>query len=231
MARSWTQIATYGNQSIREAERRIQDALQRLNTRNIRMWKRRNETLHGTSETELTRIYTMNSAAIRYYHSRPHLLAAGDRHYCDGQPILTMLRGSTSTRHRWLVQVQQAHAAYIKDGKKQTTMTSFFRIAPNFSSSYGPKMLQTGQLRIRALGVGPHNTPVKTQRMITKFFPSACPLDNQIQAPQRLHHSPQDKNPRYWLIGAGVGYLQISHKSNLKKFTHKFIPIYDFIPF
>ena len=99
LAQGWTQIAKYGNQPIQEATRRIQDALKRLYNRNMNMWKGRNESLHGASETELTRIYTMDSAAIRYYHSRPHLLAACDRHYCE-RPILSILRGSPSTRRR-----------------------------------------------------------------------------------------------------------------------------------
>jgi hypothetical protein len=88
-----------------EAERRIQTVIKGLCIRTASLWKGRNNQLHGSKEQEEACIYSAESATIRYYHSRPHLLGITDRHYCE-KPLLAILRGSPSTRRRWIRRVR-----------------------------------------------------------------------------------------------------------------------------
>lgn len=130
LANSWTDVARHGNQPMWEADRRIQSAIKGLFRRTASMWKGRNNQLHGSKEMEDSGTYTAESATIRYYHSRPHLLSLTDRHYCK-RPLLSILRGSPATRRRWLRRVRLARADYIKDGRLQTQIIEFFPHRPD----------------------------------------------------------------------------------------------------
>ena len=83
LAVSWTEVARHGNRPLWEAERGIQAGIKVLIHRAKSLWEGRNQALHGTKEQELSKVYTEESAAIRYYHSRPHLFAVSDRYYCE----------------------------------------------------------------------------------------------------------------------------------------------------
>jgi hypothetical protein len=208
LAFSWTQIAKYGNQQTGEAERRIQAALNQLYTRNQSMWRGRNEMLHGSSETELSCIYTMESAAIRYYHSRPHLLAACDRHYYCERSLLSILQGSPSTRCRWLRRVRSARAAYLKDGRLQTRITGYFNSKQDETTTASnihqhplhpsdiPKtrddsMSFPNQARPSSRRQQLQRRHATIQSMITRFYPSARPPDLN---PDTTHEQPQTFN-------------------------------------
>jgi hypothetical protein len=168
------------------SKRRIRDAIQRLHSRNYSMWKGRNNALHGTSENEPLSIYTLELSAIRHYHSRPHLLAAGDRHYC-ARSLISILCSSPSIRRCWLLRVRQAQAAYIKDGSQQTQMTMCFQgqnqcslpleLQPdipiiNATVIPQPKVTQSWRQQQQL-----PQSCITTQSLITRFFPSARPLD------------------------------------------------------
>ena len=194
LAFSWTQIAKHGNQQTGAAEKRIQSALTQLYTRNQSMWRGRNEMLHGSSETELSCIYTMESAAIRYYHSRPHLLSACDRHYCE-RSLLSILQGSPSTRRRWLRRVRSARAAYLKDGRLQTRITGYFNSKQDETTTASdihqhplhpsdiPKTRDDSrsfpnQARPSSRRQQLQRRHATIQSMITRFYPSARPPDS-----------------------------------------------------
>jgi hypothetical protein len=96
---------------------------------------------HGPKELVDAQIYTAESATIRYYHSRPHLLGATDRHYCE-RPLLSILRGSPSSRRRWIRRVRFARADYLKDGRLQTKITGYYPLmnnGPDLSSLNDPE--------------------------------------------------------------------------------------------
>jgi hypothetical protein len=168
-------------------KQRIQDAIHRLHSQNYRMWKGHNNALHGgTSENELSIIYTLESFAIRHYHSQPHLLAAGDCHYC-AHSLISILHSSPSTQCCWLLRVWRARAAYIKDGRQQTQMTMYFQghnqcslpveLQPdipiiNTTVIPQPKVTQSWRQQQQL----PQRC-ITTQSLIARFFPSARPPD------------------------------------------------------
>ena len=203
LANSWLAVARHSNHPSWEAERRLQTAIKGLHKRTASLWKGRNTQLHGPSEQEATRIYTAESATIRYYHSRPHLLGMTDRHSCD-KPLLSILRGSPATRRRWLMRVRLARADYIKDGRLQTQITSYFQPTEGqppknaharARTSKETAAMKTGQYisnntnqdslplhRSRqATNTNTHpkhsRRQVTIQSMITRFYPSARPPD------------------------------------------------------
>jgi hypothetical protein len=208
LANSWLAVARHGNQPTWEAERRIQIALKGLHRRTVSIWKGRNNQLHGPKELVDAQIYTAESATIRYYHSRPHLLGATDRHYCD-RPLLSILRGSPSSRRRWIRRVRLARADYLKDGRLQTKITGYYPLMTDgqglssldepdnqtpYSPGIHPEVEIQEPLEIQDIEATTHNllpaqvhrSPrcqqihrrhVKTQSMITRFYPSARPPD------------------------------------------------------
>ena len=90
------------------------------------MWLSRNTVLHGDSTNTLQQIRDSEVAELRELHDHSELLPAGDRHYCD-RPLSNLLTKSSATRRRWLRHVRQARLRFIKDGQRQTLITSFFR--------------------------------------------------------------------------------------------------------
>ena len=202
LAKSWIGVANSGNQSDSGSDRRLYTGLKGILSRAHSMWQARNQALHGSSETEESRIYTTESATIRYYHSRPHLLGVSDQHYCT-QSLLRILRGSPSTRRRWLMRVRKARAAFLKDGQHQRRITAYYRMVKSAPPQQAPDAQtiqwhgavdtrRTDQDRIQLLSR--QRRPTK-QSIITTFFPSARPPDphhthNDGAAP---HHT---ENPR-----------------------------------
>ena len=208
LAYSWIEVAKHCNQPPWEAERRIQTAIKGLHKRTASLWKGRNNQLHGPQEREATRVYTAESATIRYYHSRPHLLGLTDRHYCD-KPLISILRGSPATRRRWLMRVRLARADYIKDGRLQTQITGFFpqtaqqlavsntneastpaTIADNTTGNPPPHISRDDVALSEARQANNTKNPQKhsrrqvtAQSMITSFYPSARPPEENTNAP------------------------------------------------
>lgn len=223
LAVSWNNVACQGNRPTWEAERSTQAGIQGLLKRAKSLWVGRNQALHGSKEQELSKVYTVESAAIRYYHSRPHLLATGDRHYCQ-RPLLQILRGAPASRRRWLTRVRQARAAYIRDGQHQRQLTSYFHRPLNHDQE--PKAnitdahrrrhhsatlstsiltpLPEDQRRLHYTVPLTTDTPtslqnlrrrITMQRTITSFFPSARPPDQSLNTPLPDHPA-HPKNPR-----------------------------------
>jgi hypothetical protein len=132
----------------------------------------------------MTIIYSTESAAIRYYHSRPHLLSLRNRHYCE-RPLLTILKGAPASWRRWLMRVRQARANYIKDGRLQTRMTEHFnrRSVQHTTADTQPATNQDVHTNDTNRRVSKSNRRqhqfrrTRTQEVITSFFPSARPPD------------------------------------------------------
>ena len=132
LAKQWGQMAQYDMQSLtrhRQAgEKRMRQIVEALSSHVRRLWLSRNEVLHSPSDSSMESIRSAESAEIRYYHSRPHLLRLGDQHYCT-RSLEKLLAGTPATRRRWLRKVKQSSADLTKDGTKQTLITKFFRPA------------------------------------------------------------------------------------------------------
>jgi hypothetical protein len=47
-----------------------------------RIWLSRNDSLHFPNDETLGSIRSAETAEIKFYHDRPHLLRTGDQHYC-----------------------------------------------------------------------------------------------------------------------------------------------------
>jgi hypothetical protein len=93
-------------------------------TRNI--WLVRNKALHEVEEINATTTATTaEQIEISYYHTRPNLLRFDDRHLCD-RNLNQLLTGSSSTRRQWLRLVKSSVQTHAIDGKRQTTIQSFF---------------------------------------------------------------------------------------------------------
>ena len=68
---------------------------------------------------------TLEAAEIRHYFTQPHLLPAGDQHYCEGS-LLQLLRSRPAHRRRWLMRVRRARANLISEQHRQVKITSYF---------------------------------------------------------------------------------------------------------
>ena len=203
LANSWTEVARHGNQPTWEADRRIQSAIKGLYRRTASLWKGRNNQLHGSKELEDSSIYTAESATIRYYHSRPHLLSLNDRHYCE-RPLLSILRGSPATRRRWLRRVRLARANYIKDGKLQTQITGFFphrqddrprdqhdadmnRTTTNSNQGAENNTERRNPPNVHKPRPRHSRRQITAQSLITSFYPSGRPPDSNLTPDNDTH--------------------------------------------
>ncbi len=102
---AWRDLAslhqTKSTQDSSRGHSRILQALSDLHAFTRSLWEGRNDALHLARDTADAAIYSVESAELRHYHSNPHLLPASDQHYCS-KSLDQLLRGSPSTRRRWL---------------------------------------------------------------------------------------------------------------------------------
>ena len=128
-AKEWSALSQLDmhnkSRDIRKGEVRMaRQIIQALSTHIRRLWLARNDCLHRNSHS--TAPGSAESVEIEYYHSRPHLLRLGDQHYCH-RSLPKLLSGSPATRRRWLRKVKQSSAELMKDGTRQSLLTSLFR--------------------------------------------------------------------------------------------------------
>ena len=90
-----------------------------------RTWIARNEVLHSHEDAQLSNIRYAETAEIRALHQQPHLLQAGDRHYCE-RSLARLLNGPPSTRRRWLRRVRKSMDEHRRDGGRQSLITNYF---------------------------------------------------------------------------------------------------------
>ncbi|KAI2493731.1 hypothetical protein MHU86_20801 [Fragilaria crotonensis] len=115
-----------GTRDTRRGEMRMRQIISALSRHTRRLWLSRNESLRSPNNKTLDSIRSAETAEIKFYHSRPHLLRTGDQHYCR-RSLTKLLAGTPATRRRWLRKVKQSTADLTKDGTRQTLLTSFFR--------------------------------------------------------------------------------------------------------
>jgi hypothetical protein len=127
----WSSLANFDMLSPSKNEHgkgahRIRTIITALYTFTRTIWLARNKVLHEVDElTATTTAKTAEQIEISYYHTRPHLLRFDDRHLCD-RNLNQLLTGSSSTRRRWLRLVKSSVQTHAIDGKRQTTIQSFF---------------------------------------------------------------------------------------------------------
>jgi hypothetical protein len=160
---------------------RTHRSLQSLFTFTREIWLGRNEVLHRDKEQNDSKVYSVESAELRYFHSNPNLLPSADKHYC--QISLQRLLGSRpSVRRRWLRRVRAARATLIRDGKTQQRMTQFTESQPKNRNLHRNNAATefTNPVLIRS---------VTTQQRMTAFFPGRPPDYNPIptQNPSPSH--------------------------------------------
>jgi hypothetical protein len=107
-----------GNHRMRECITAIYNHARRL-------WMARNEVLHSTDDEHQQSIRSVEIAEIKDMFSKPHLLRAGDRHYCE-RSMDKLIEGSASTRRKWLRRVRKSIAEQKRDGGIQSQITSYF---------------------------------------------------------------------------------------------------------
>ena len=130
LSKQWGAMAQFDMHSTKRDQRkgaqRMRSILTAISSHIRRLWMARNDCLHSKKDKDLDSIRSAESAEIRYYHSRPHLLRMADQHYCL-RPLDRILSGTPATRRRWLRKVKQSSAELTKDGTTQTLVTTYFR--------------------------------------------------------------------------------------------------------
>ena len=120
------QIDMYrGTRDQRKGEMRMLQIIRALSAHTRRIWLSRNDSLHSPNDETLDSIRSSETAEIKFYYDRPHLLRTGDQHYCS-RSLSMLLAGSPATRRRWLRKVKESTAELTKDGTRQTLLTNFF---------------------------------------------------------------------------------------------------------
>ena len=129
-AKEWGLMAQFDmhkkTRDQRMGEKRMKRISLALSDHIRRTWLSRNGVLHSSDDQTLESIRSAESAEIKFYHGRPHLLRTGDQHYCQ-RPLAKILSCTPATRRRWLRKVKQSTADMTKDGTRQTLLTNFFR--------------------------------------------------------------------------------------------------------
>ena len=110
---------------IDAGKKRMKSLMTALHAHATRLWTARNEVLHSTQDDEQANIRSSEVAEIRILHQQPHLLRAGDRHYCE-RSLERILQGSPSMRRRWLRRVRQSIAEHQSDSGWQSLITNYF---------------------------------------------------------------------------------------------------------
>jgi hypothetical protein len=143
------------------------------------IWLGRNEILHSHQDEKEQKVYSMESAELRHYHSNPTLIPTSDQHYCRNITLNKLLQSRPSVRRRWLKRVKTARAAYLKDGRNQQMVTQYLVKIPA-TREVSPRRER------RPLEQTIHTARTQTtQQRMTSFFPGRPPDKT----------SPPTKNP------------------------------------
>ena len=131
LSKNWGHVATRDMYNEKEMDKskgqeRIRGCISAIYAHTHRMWISRNEALHSNDEDQLRDIRSTENAEIRDLHQKPHLLRAGDRHYCE-RSLEKLLKGPQSTRRRWLRRVRKSMEEHRSDGGQQALITSYLQ--------------------------------------------------------------------------------------------------------
>ena len=119
LSKSWTHLACQDMHipdrlEVQAGHNRIRSIIAALYGHSSRIWLARNEVLHSNNESILRGIRSTEVAEIKALYQKPHLLRAGDRHYCQ-RSLDRLLSGSAATRRRWLRRVRRSLEEHRKD--------------------------------------------------------------------------------------------------------------------
>ena len=103
---------------------RMRPCITAIHDHSQRLWLARNSALHATDDDTVRDIRSSENAEIKDLYKQPHLLRAGDRHYCE-RSLDRLLNGPPSTRRRWLRRVKKSIAEHLRDGGHQTLITGY----------------------------------------------------------------------------------------------------------
>ena len=115
-----------GTRVQQKGETRMLIIIRALSAHIRRHWLARNESLYSPNDKNLDSIWSAETAEIKFYYDRPHLLRTGDQHYCR-RSLSKLLAGSPATRRRWLRKVKQSTAELTNDGTRQTLLDKFLQ--------------------------------------------------------------------------------------------------------
>ena len=125
----WTTVAqmdmSTGRKDSRLGASRLQSIHQAFFNHTHCIWLSRNSVLHSKDDAALLFTWSAEASEIQYFHSRPHLLRIGDRHYCNRPLEKTRHGPACSTRRRWLCKVKQSDSDLAKDGARQSLISTF----------------------------------------------------------------------------------------------------------
>jgi hypothetical protein len=135
ISKKWLLLATMdtphiGTMTLSAGQSRTHKALKALTLMVRELWLGRNKVLHIYTDKANQTIYSLESAAIRHFHSTPNLIPTSDQHYCQNITLNKLLRSRPSVRRCWLNQVKAARAAYLKDGQNQQMLTRYMERIP-----------------------------------------------------------------------------------------------------
>jgi hypothetical protein len=80
-----------------------------------RMWIARHGVLHSHEDAQLSNVRSPEAPEIRELYQQPHLLRAGDRHFCE-RSLDRLLNGPPSMRRRCLWRVRKYTGKHRRDG-------------------------------------------------------------------------------------------------------------------
>jgi hypothetical protein len=146
--------------------------------------------------------YTVDSAAIRYYHSRPYLLAMGDRHYCK-RPLLQTIcavllllgvDGScASDRHALTISGTEdsndhSHSYFPPKIPADHTDSTYRRADPTPLQRPSPHT----HTKTDTSTTEPSTSHYRRKALSSSFFPSARPPDQHL-----LHLAKRPSQPTH----------------------------------
>jgi hypothetical protein len=130
LSKSWLSLAQCDmydpdRRDKHEGHLRMRQMISAIYNHSTRIWKARNEVLHSKTDVQQREIRSAETAEIQDLYQKPHLLRAGDRHYCE-RSLERLLDGPARTRRKWLRRVRKSIEEQSKDGGIQARITSYF---------------------------------------------------------------------------------------------------------
>ena len=129
LSQQWGSLAMHDMHTSGKLDRtkgaaRMRTCITAIHDHSQRLWLARNSALHATDDDTVRDIRSSENAEIKDLYKQPHLLRAGDRHYCE-RSLDRLLNGPPSTRRRWLRRVKKSIAEHLRDGGHQTLITGY----------------------------------------------------------------------------------------------------------
>ena len=130
LSKHWRVLATMGmhhptTTDPHKGNSRMRSIIHSIYKYSRAIWLSQNSAIHATDNAEAANIRSSELAEIRHYHAHPNLLQFADRHLCS-RSLPRLLKGSASTRRRWLHCVKTSIEVPQRNGSRQSRITLFF---------------------------------------------------------------------------------------------------------